>query len=205
MVDINDKKFAYKDKENTFEKANTFNKGVVIGSTSLTSASLTNIVDQTNKVPTIEQNITDLSNNITQVSNDLTAYKSSVDATYRKIANSYTKQEVDNLLNQQISQATLTAGEGIKIESNVISVEYANKDGQGHQIDTYYLPISSFSWTELSGKPTNISAFTNDVGYITTSALSSYATQTYVQEYVKQNPKYTISLSGSTLTITTNY
>ena len=39
---------------------------------------------------------------------------------------------------------------------------------------------SSVSWTNVSGRPTVVSAFTNDAGYITSSALSGYATQSYV-------------------------
>ena len=39
---------------------------------------------------------------------------------------------------------------------------------------------SSVNWTGVSGRPTVVSAFTNDAGYITSSALSGYATQSYV-------------------------
>ena len=85
--------------------------------------------------------------------------------------------------------------------STPILVDYAEKDGEGNNIANYYLPTSSFTWSNLSGRPTTLSQFTNDSGYITTSALSGYATQTWVQ----QNPKYTITVSGSTLTIRENY
>lgn len=127
-----------------------------------------------------------------------------------------------------------TAKKIVYNDNSPIIVDYATNDSKGNNIANYYLPVSSFSWANLSDKPTalsqftndsgfitqssvtwanlpdkpaiptvptNISAFTNDSGYITTSALSGYATQTWV----KQNPKYTISLSGSTLTIKTNY
>lgn len=39
---------------------------------------------------------------------------------------------------------------------------------------------TSGSYTDLSNKPTNVSAFTNDAGYITNSALNGYATETWV-------------------------
>lgn len=92
-----------------------------------------------------------------------------------------------------------------------IAVDYAEKDGNGNVIANTYATISSlndyvttanFTWANLSGKPTNISAFTNDAGYITISSLSNYATQDWVKS---SGQKYTISLSGSTLTITTNF
>lgn len=119
--------------------------------------------------------------------------------------------------------------------SSPILVDYAEKDSNGNVIkDTYatisslnsYVTTANFTWSNLSGKPsfatvatsgnyndlsnkpsiptvpTNISAFTNDSGYITSSALSSYATQSWVKS---SGQKYTISLSGSTLTIKTNY
>ena len=94
-------KFAYKDKENTFTEANTFNEGITVGSTPLTSASLKNIVEQTNKVPTIESNI------------------SAIPQTYRTINDSYSKTEIDEKLKN--TGTTYTAGNGIKIEDNVIS------------------------------------------------------------------------------------
>jgi len=48
----------------------------------------------------------------------------------------------------------------------------------------------SGSYTDLADKPTiptvptNVSAFTNDSGYITNSALSGYATETYVTDAI---------------------
>lgn len=93
-------KFAYKDKENTFTETNTFNEGVTIGQTPLTSASLKNIVEQTNKVPTIESNI------------------SAIPQTYRTISDSYSKTEIDEKLK---NTGVYTEGNGIKIEDNVIS------------------------------------------------------------------------------------
>lgn len=102
-------KFAYKDKENTFTEANTFNEGITVGSTPLTSASLKNIVEQTNKVPTIESSI------------------SAIPQTYRTISDSYSKTEIDEKLKDiedggsSGETVSYTAGEGIKIEDNVIS------------------------------------------------------------------------------------
>ena len=126
-----------------------------------------------------------------------------------------------------------TAKKIVYNDNSPIIVDYATNDGQGNNIASYYLPVASFTWSNLSGRPTALSQFTNDSGFITQSSvtwanlpdkptlstvatsgsyndltdkpsipsLSGYATQTWV----KQNPKYTISLSGSTLTITTNY
>lgn len=74
-----------------------------------------------------------------------------------------------------------------------ILVDYATNDSQGNNIvDTY---------AKKSELPTSLSQLSNDTGFITTSALDGYATQTYVQ----QNPKYTITVSGDTLTIKENY
>jgi hypothetical protein len=54
------------------------------------------------------------------------------------------------------------------------SVNYANSAG-------------SVAWTNVSGRPTHLSQFTNDLGnygnWITASALSGYATQSWVQSY----------------------
>jgi hypothetical protein len=54
------------------------------------------------------------------------------------------------------------------------SVNYANSAG-------------SVAWNNVSGKPTHLSQFTNDLGnygnWITPSALSGYATQSWVQSY----------------------
>lgn len=85
--------------------------------------------------------------------------------------------------------------------SSPILVDYAVNDGEGNNISTYYLPASSFSWGNLTDRPTALSQFTNDSGFITISALTGYATQTWVQ----QNQKYTVSVSGDTLTIKENY
>lgn len=100
-------KFAYKDKENTFTETNTFNEGVTIGQTPLTSASLKNIVTQTDKVPDIE--------------NDLNTLTTNIPATYRTISDSYSKTEIDEKLKNIEDGATYTAGDGIEIENNTIS------------------------------------------------------------------------------------
>ena len=41
--------------------------------------------------------------------------------------------------------------------------------------------VTSLPWTSITGRPTAVSAFTNDAGYITASALNGYATQVWVQ------------------------
>lgn len=110
-------KFAYKDKENTFTETNTFNEGVTIGQTPLTSASLKNIVEQTDKVPDIE-------NDLNTLTNDLDTLTTNIPTTYRKIDDSYSKIEIDEKLkNIEEGEETVsyTPGEGIKIEDNVIS------------------------------------------------------------------------------------
>lgn len=40
---------------------------------------------------------------------------------------------------------------------------------------------STLAWSNITGRPTALSQFTNDVGYITSSALSGYATQSWAQ------------------------
>lgn len=145
-----------------------------------------------------------------------------------------------------------TAKKIVYNDNSPIIVDYASMDNRGNSIANYYLPASSFTWSNLSGKPTKLSQFTNDSGYITSSALSGYLTQTsadaryllktnfswanlpgkptlstvatsgsyndltdkpaipslsgYATEaWVKSNPKYTITVSGDTLTIKENY
>lgn len=51
-----------------------------------------------------------------------------------------------------------------------------------------YLLNSNFTWTNISGKPTTVSSFTNDANYVTssglTTALGSYATSSSLAGYV---------------------
>lgn len=53
-------------------------------------------------------------------------------------------------------------------------------DGQTIVIDNQQISVGLINYSSISNPPTLLSDFTNDVGFITSSALSSYATQTYV-------------------------
>ena len=90
------------------------------------------------------------------------------------------------------SYSPYSAGTGISISSGSISV------------DTTTVALK----TDIPTVPTNVSAFTNDSGYITSSALSGYATETWVgnQGYltsvswtdVSNKPSFaTVATSGS--------
>lgn len=64
--------------------------------------------------------------------------------------------------------ATTTVKGGVKIDGTTIA------------INNQVISVGTIPYNKLSGAPTAVSAFTNDSGYITSSALSGYATQTYV-------------------------
>ena len=64
--------------------------------------------------------------------------------------------------------ATITVKGGVKIDGTTINI--ANQ----------VISVGTVPYSNISNAPTAVSAFTNDSGYITSSALSSYATQTYV-------------------------
>jgi len=64
--------------------------------------------------------------------------------------------------------ATTTVKGGVKIDGTTINI--ANQ----------VISVGTVPYASISNAPTAVSAFTNDSGYITSSALSSYATQTYV-------------------------
>lgn len=51
------------------------------------------------------------------------------------------------------------------------------------------------AYSSLSGAPTTVSSFTNDSGYITSSALTSYATTTYVNTQI--NNLATVATTGA--------
>jgi hypothetical protein len=53
-------------------------------------------------------------------------------------------------------------------------------DGQTIVIDNQQISVGLINYSSISNPPTLLSDFTNDVGFITSSALSGYATQTYV-------------------------
>ena len=91
-------------------------------------------------------------------------------------------------------QAISSINQTISAYGNIVThntFEFATSS-QGALADTAVQPndlatvATSGSYADLSNKPTiptvptNVSAFTNDVGYITSSALNGYATQTWV-------------------------
>jgi len=88
--------------------------------------------------------------------------------------------------------ATYTAGTGIDIDANnEISVD-----------------ATDLSYNDLQDKPTiptvptNISAFTNDAGYLTShQSLTGYATQNYVDNALSQVPSYS---AGTGISIDAN-
>ena len=64
--------------------------------------------------------------------------------------------------------ATTTVKGGVKIDGTTINI--------ADQV----ISVGTVPYSNLSGAPTAVSAFTNDSGYLTSSSLSSYATQSYV-------------------------
>ena len=111
-------------------------------------------------------------------------------------------------------QNVLSAGSNISISGTTISATVPTNISQltndsGYITSTAlapYLLTSNFTWANMPDKPTLSTVATSGSYNDLTDkpaipSLSGYATETWV----KSNPKYTISLSGSTLTITTNY
>lgn len=70
--------------------------------------------------------------------------------------------------------ATYATTAGISTYSSTAGIA-SNATLFGNQLPSYYL-----DYTNLTNKPTNLSQFTNNVGFITSSALIGYATETYV-------------------------
>lgn len=79
--------------------------------------------------------------------------------------------------------SSYSAGTGIDITNNTISID-----------NTVALK------TDIPTVPTNVSSFTNDAGYITSSALSGYATEQYVQ-----NQGYITGITSSDVTTALGY
>jgi len=84
-----------------------------------------------------------------------------------------------------------TAGTGIDITNNEISVD-----------------ATDLSYNDLQNKPTiptvptNVSAFTNDAGYLTAhQSLTGYATETYVNQAIAQVPAGTTYTAGTGISI----
>lgn len=100
---------------------------------------------------------------------------------HQSLDNYYNKTQTDNLLAGK--QHTLTAGANITIENNVIS---ATGGGGGGDMSNYYTKTetntllnakadsnslatvaTSGNYNDLTNKPTNVSSFVNDAGYLT--------------------------------------
>lgn len=80
----------------------------------------------------------------------------------------YFNQSSSNNENPAISQVLVTNG----------------ADGFVRKASLAHLGASiTVPWTSISGRPTNISSFTNDSGYITSAALSPYATTASLSAY----------------------
>lgn len=82
----------------------------------------------------------------------------------------------DNANNYTLPMATTALLGGVKIGANI------SIDAQGA------ISVASLEWNNITGKPTNVSAFTNDAGYITNAVtdLANYykKTETYTQTEV---------------------
>lgn len=81
------------------------------------------------------------------------------------------------LNNTQKANARANIGAGT---SNFTGYDSGNKLSASY-ITGLSTVATTGSYSDLSGKPTNVSSFINDAGYITTSALSGYATENWVQ------------------------
>ena len=108
---------------------------------------------------------------------------------------------------------TYTAGANITIENGVISATGGSNYTAGAGIDITNNEISvdatDLSYNDLQNKPTiptvptNISAFTNDAGYLTAhQSLVGYATQTYVDNAVGSITPGTTYTAGTGIDIT---
>lgn len=115
---------------------------------------------------------------------------------------------------------TYTAGDGIDIsEENVISIDntvalksdipsvsdFITEDEVDTKLEDYELKSDAFSgdYNDLENKPsipTNTSDLTNDSGFITNSALSGYATETWVE-----NKGYITGITSSDVTNALGY
>ena len=125
-----------------------------------------------------------------------------------------TNNDLDNALSGK--QDTLIAGTNITISGNVISAQGGGSIDIDPSLDSgsTNAVANSAITAALNGKadkgeiptiPTNVSAFNNDAGYITSSALNGYATEQWVEnkgyltEHQSLNNYYTKSeTSGAT-------
>ena len=118
------------------------------------------------------------------------------------LSNYYTKGEVDNLI------------DNVEVDLTGYATEtYVNTNFQPKGDYLTSIPSEYVTETELNSKnyatkseiptiPTNISAFTNDSGYITNSALNGYATETYVNTNFQPKGDYLTSIPSEYVTET---
>lgn len=96
---------------------------------------------------------------------------------------------------------------GIKVGSNLSidanGVLSATAGGTVTSVNNVQ-PVNGNVTISIPTVPTNISAFTNDSGYITSSALNGYATQTWVtnQGYITSSSLPTMTYTSTTETLT---
>lgn len=84
--------------------------------------------------------------------------------------------DVTNLVLSQVGGAggSYTNGTGLSLTGNIFALDLAYTDGRYPLLSgSYSNPswINSLAYSKLTGSPVNVSAFTNDSGYITSSAL----------------------------------
>lgn len=105
---------------------------------------------------------------ISQLTNDSSFVE---DAAYVHTDNNYTNQDktkLQGLNNYTLPTASSTVKGGVKIGANITVTE----DGT--------ISVTAVSWDNVQGKPTKLSQFTNDSGFITKSVtdLANYYTKT---------------------------
>ena len=112
-----------------------------------------------------------------------------------------TEQIIQRIARQVFNQmfAPSLRQSGAVISGSGSSVQYAVEAGHAASADSAS-SASSVPWTGVSGRPTKLSAFTNDVGYITGVSWTDVSGRpTKLSEFT--NDVVSSSVSGSTLTV----
>lgn len=80
-----------------------------------------------------------------------------------------------------------TGGEGESVVSGITGIKlngetYKDENSDGIiDLGTITGGLTSVSWSDVQGRPTAVSQFANDVGFVTSAALVGYATQSWVE------------------------
>ena len=118
------------------------------------------------------------------------------------LSNYYTKGEVDNLIDNVEVDLTGYATETWVDNHYQPKGDYLTSIPDEYITETELNSKNYATKSEIPTIPTNISAFTNDSGYITNSALDGYATETYVSNNYQPKGDYLTSVPSEYVTET---